>query len=102
MYIVNVYIHVKEGTEEAFHEASILNAENSVNEPGIARFDVLQQQDDPSRFMLIEVYRTPEDPANHKQTKHYQRWRDTVESMMAEPRVAVKYHNLYPEDADWG
>jgi autoinducer 2-degrading protein len=102
MFIVNVHVHVKEGMEGAFHEASILNARNSVQEPGIARFDVLQQQDDPSRFLLVEVYRTPDDPARHKQTEHYQRWRDTVEDMMAEPRSAVKYHNLYPEDPGWG
>ncbi len=102
MLIVNVHVHVKEGMEGAFKEASLENAKNSVQEPGIARFDVLQQKDDPSRFLLVEIYRTPEDPARHKETKHYQQWRDTVEEMMAEPRFAVKYENIFPEDVDWG
>ena len=102
MLIVNVHVHVREGMEGAFKEASSENAKNSVQEPGIARFDVLQQKDDPSRFLLVEVYRTPEDPARHKETKHYQQWRDTVEEMMAEPRFAVKYENIFPEDVGWG
>jgi len=102
MLIVNVHVHVKEGMERAFMEASLENAKNSVQEPGIARFDVLQQKDDSSRFLLVEVYRTPEDPARHKETKHYQQWRDTVEEMMAEPRFAVKYENIFPEDVGWG
>jgi len=102
MLIVNVYVHVKKGMEEAFREASILNAKNSVQEPGIARFDVLQQQDDPSQFLLVEFYRTPDDPAKHKQTAHYLQWKDTVEEMMAEPRHAVRYENRFPEDSDWG
>jgi quinol monooxygenase YgiN len=102
MLIVNVHVHVREGMEEAFLEASLINAKNSLQESGIARFDVLQQQDDPSRFLLIEVYRTSEDPARHKETEHYQRWRDTVKEMMAEPRFAVKYANVFPEDPGWG
>jgi autoinducer 2-degrading protein len=102
MYIVHVYVHVKEGMEQAFREASLDNAQNSVGEPGIARFDVLQQQEDPSRFLLVEVYRTPEDPARHKQTEHYLRWRDTVADMMVEPRNAIKYENIFPDDPGWG
>ena len=102
MLITNVYVHVKEGMADAFREASLINAQNSVKEPGIARFDVLQQQDDPSKFLLVEVYRTPEAPARHKQTEHYNIWRDKVAEMMAEPRYAVKYDNIYPEDVDWG
>jgi autoinducer 2-degrading protein len=102
MLIVNVYVQVKEGMEDAFREASLINAQNSVQEPGIAKFDVLQQQDDPSKFLLVEVYRTLEDPARHKETEHYLRWRDTVADMMAEPRYAVKYDNIYPEDIGWG
>jgi len=77
------------------------NARQSVQEPGIARFDVIQQNDDPTRFILVEVYRTPEDPARHKETAHYQKWRDTVAGMMAEPRHAVKFTNIFPGDTGW-
>jgi len=101
MFIVHVYVHVKPEFVEAFRQATIENARNSVNELGIARFDVVQQLEDPTRFMLIEVYRTPEDPARHKETDHYQKWRDTVEEMMAEPRRSVKYENVYPADPAW-
>ena len=77
------------------------NARNSIQEPGIARFDVMQQMDDPTRFLLVEVYRTPDDPARHKETAHYQTWRDTVAEMMAEPRQSVKFANVFPNDAGW-
>ena len=102
MFIVHVYIHVKPESVEAFKEASLENARNSVQEPGIARFDVIQQRDDPTRFMLVEVYRTPEDPAKHKETAHYKIWRETVADMMAEPRHSRKYDNLFPDDPGWG
>jgi len=102
MLIVHVYVHVKPESVEAFKEASLENARNSVQEPGIARFDVIQQQDDPTRFMLVEVYRTPEDPAKHKETAHYKKWRETVADMMAEPRHGCKYDNLFPDDPGWG
>jgi autoinducer 2-degrading protein len=102
MFIVCVHVHVKPDCIEAFKEASLANARNSVKEPGIARFDVLQQQDDRTRFVLVEVYRTPEDPARHKETAHYKTWRDTVESLMAEPRSATKYDNVFPDDGGWG
>jgi autoinducer 2-degrading protein len=85
-----------------FIKATRDNASNSVQEPGIARFDVIQQQDDPTRFVLVEVYRTPEAPAQHKETPHYLRWRDTVVDMMAETRTSVKYDNIFPDDAGWG
>ncbi|HEX2906077.1 MAG TPA: antibiotic biosynthesis monooxygenase, partial [Phototrophicaceae bacterium] len=78
------------------------NARNSVQESGIARFDFIQQADDPTRFTLIEVYRTADDPAKHKETAHYLRWRDTVTDMMAEPRVGLRYSNVFPDDAGWG
>ena len=91
MLIVHVYVHVKPESIEQFREASVENARNSVQEPGIARFDVIQQMDDPSRFVLVEVYRTPEAAAAHKETRHYQVWRDTVADMMAEPRSSIKY-----------
>ena len=102
MLVVHVHVHVKPGTVEAFQEASLENARNSLQEPGIARFDVVQQLDDPTRFVLVEVYRTPDDPAEHKKTAHYQKWRDTVAEMMAEPRSSVKYDNVFPEDQGWG
>ncbi len=102
MLIVHVHVHVKADQVEAFRAASVENAQQSVREPGIARFDVIQQQDDPTRFVLVEVYRTPNDPAKHKETAHYKKWRDTVESMMAEPRSSVKYSNVFPADKGWG
>lgn len=101
MLIVLVYAHVKPEYVEAFRQATIENARNSVLEPGIARFDVLQQADDPTRYVLVEVYRTPEAPAQHKETAHYLRWRDTVAEMMAEPRTSQKYSNVFPVDAAW-
>lgn len=102
MFIVHVHVHVKPEFVEAFKEATIENARNSVQEPGIARFDVIQQLDDPTHFVLVEVYRTPDDPARHKETAHYQIWRDTVAEMMAEPRSSVKYNNIFPGDEGWG
>ena len=102
MLIVHVYVHVDPEQVEAFKAATIENARNSVREAGIARFDVIQQQDDPTRFMLIEVYRTPEAPAAHKETAHYQTWRDTVAEMMAEPRSSIKYSNIFPDEQGWG
>ena len=102
MYIVHVHARVKPEHIQAFRQATIENARNSILEPGIARFDVLQDRDDPSHFILVEVYRTPEDPARHKETDHYARWRDTVTEMMVEPRIAVKFDNIFPEDSGWG
>jgi autoinducer 2-degrading protein len=102
MFIVHVHVHVKPESVEAFKEATLENARNSVQEPGIARFDVIQQLDDPTRFVLVEVYRTPDDPAEHKKTAHYQAWRDAVAEMMAEPRTSVKYDNVFPDDEGWG
>lgn len=102
MFIVHVFVHVKSDKVVEFKSASIENARNSLKEPGIARFDVIQQQDDPSRFVLVEVYRTANDPARHKETPHYQKWRDTVEEMMAEPRRAIKYQNIFPDESGWG
>jgi len=101
MFIVHVHVHVKPECVEAFKDASLENARNSVQEPGIARFDVVQQLDDPARFVLIEVYRTPEDPARHKATPHYAVWREAVADMMAEPRISVKYANCFPDDSGW-
>jgi quinol monooxygenase YgiN len=102
MLVVHVHVHVKPEFVEAFRLASVENARQSVQEPGIARFDVIRQQDDPTRFVLVEVYRTAEDPGRHKETAHYQRWRDAVADMMAEPRQSIRYSNVYPDDQGWG
>jgi quinol monooxygenase YgiN len=101
MLIVHVHVHVKPDRVEAFKQATLANAASSVKEPGIARFDVCQRNDDPTRFVLVEVYRTPEDPARHKETEHYARWRDAVADMMAEPRSSTKFVNLFPAEAGW-
>ena len=96
-----IHVHVKPEYVESFKQATLANARESIKEPGIARFDCVQQQDDGTRFVLVEVYRTPEAPAAHKETRHYQTWRDAVAPMMAEPRSSVKFENLFPEDARW-
>ena len=101
MLVVHVHIRVKPECIEAFRQASLENARRSVQEPGIARFDVVQQADDPTRFVLGVAYRTAEAPAAHKATAHYATWRDAVADMMAEPRTSVKYANAFPPDADW-
>ena len=101
MLVVHVHVHVKPEFVESFKQASLENARQSVKEPGIARFDVVQQQDDPTRFVLVEAYRAPDAPASHKDTPHYQTWRDAVAPMMAEPRSSVKFSNLFPDDNDW-
>ena len=97
MLIVHVFVHVKPEYVEAFKAASVENAQHSIQEPGIARFDVIQQRDDPTRFVLVEVYRSDTAPAAHKETAHYQKWRDTVAEMMAEPRSSIKYANVFPD-----
>lgn len=101
MVIVHVHVHVHPDCVDAFREATLHNARNSVQEPGITHFDVIQQLDDETRFVLVEVYRTTDDAARHKETAHYALWRDTVEPMMAEPRRSVKYANVFPADEDW-
>jgi (4S)-4-hydroxy-5-phosphonooxypentane-2,3-dione isomerase len=97
MLVVHVHVKVKPDYVEAFKQATIANATESIKEPGIARFDVMQQQDDPTKFVLVEAYRTAEAPASHKATRHYELWRDTVAPMMAEPRSSVKYANAFPD-----
>jgi (4S)-4-hydroxy-5-phosphonooxypentane-2,3-dione isomerase len=96
MFIVHVNVQIKPGYEDAFVEATLANARNSVQEPGIARFDVIRETADPTRFVLLEVYRDAEAPARHKETAHYAAWR-----AMAAPRVGVKYQNLFPDDGGW-
>ena len=99
--IVQVQVHVKPESVEAFQKATIENARNSVQEPGIARFDVLQAADDPTRFVLAEVYRSKEAPAAHRETAHYRAWAETVANMLAEPRTRVIYSNIFPADDGW-
>ncbi len=101
MLVVHVHVHVKPEAVEAFKAASLQNARQSVLEPGIARFDVVQQADDPTRFVLVEVYRTSDATVAHKATAHYAAWRDAVETLMAEPRYSLKYANVFPDDAGW-
>jgi quinol monooxygenase YgiN len=101
MLVVHVQVHVKPESVEAFRQATLVNARASVREPGIARFDVLQQADDPTRFVLVEVYRDVEATARHKETAHYAVWRDAVAPWMAEPRASVKFSNVFPDDAGW-
>lgn len=101
MFIVHVFIHVKEECTEDFKTATLANVRNSIQEPGIARFDFLEQQDDPNRFVLVEVYRTPEDAARHKETTHYMVWRDAVAHMMAEARTSTKFANIAPGEDGW-
>jgi quinol monooxygenase YgiN len=102
MHIVHVFIHVKADKLEEFRKATEANAASSLQEAGIARFDFLQQTDDATRFMLVEVYRTPDDSAKHKETSHYNRWREAVEPLLVEPRTRTIYRNVYPDDAGWG
>lgn len=101
MLIVLVHVRVHSESIDAFKAATVANATASRREAGIARFDVIQQADDPARFVLVEVYRNAEASAAHKETAHYKTWRDTVASMMAEPRVGVKYQNVDPADSNW-
>ena len=101
MLMIQVKVHVKPDCVDAFTAATIENARNSVKEPGIARFDILQHADDPTWFTLNEVYRTADAPAAHKETRHYQVWRDTVADMMAEPRSSVRLTTVFPADEGW-
>ena len=101
MLVVHVQVRVKPDAVDAFKQATLANARASVKEKGIARFDVVQQQDDPTRFVLVEVYRTPDAPAAHKETPHYAQWRDAVASLMAEARSSVKFSNVFPDDPNW-
>lgn len=101
MFIVHVFVHVKPEFVEAFKSATLKNASQSIQEAGIARFDVVQQLDDPTRFVLVEVYKTDDAPAAHKETAHYLQWRDAVAEMMAEPRSSSKFQNVFPDEHGW-
>lgn len=101
MLAVHVFVHVTEDGVDEFRAASVENARHSVQEPGIARFDVLQQADDPTRFVLVEVYRDQAATVAHKQTEHYATWRDAVADLMAEPRHAIRFDTVFPADDRW-
>ena len=101
MHIVHVFIHVKPDHVEAFKKVSLENTKNSLKEPGVARFDLIQKTDDPTRFVLVEVYRTPEDAPKHKETAHYNNWRESAEPIMAEPRTRIVYSNIFPDEKGW-
>ncbi len=98
MFIVQVHVTVEEDSIQAFKNAAMENARNSIKEPGIARFDVIQQMDDPTRFVLIEVYKNEEAVVEHKNTEHYAVWKSAVEDLMAEPRYSINYRNIFPAD----
>jgi quinol monooxygenase YgiN len=101
MLIIQVFVHAKPDKVEEFKAACIENASKSIRELGVARFDVIQQQDDPTRFVLFEAYRTDDAHTKHKETAHYQKWRDTVADMLAEQRYSIKYTNCFPDEAGW-
>jgi autoinducer 2-degrading protein len=101
MHIVHVHIHVKPEFVEAFKQATLENATKSLRETGNVRFDVVQQSEDPTRFVLVEIYRTAEASAAHKETAHYRLWRDAVMRMMAEPRQGIRYNNIFPDEENW-
>jgi autoinducer 2-degrading protein len=101
LLVVHVNVRVKPEAVDAFVAATVLNARASLGEPGIVRFDVVQSDEDPTRFVLVEVYRSAEAPAAHKRTRHYAAWRDAVAEMMAEPRTSVKFRNCFPASEEW-
>ena len=101
MFIVHVHVRVKPECVEAFKTATLANARASVQEPGVARFDVVQQADDATKFVLVEAYRDAAAAVAHKESKHYPIWRDTVAAMMAEPRASVKFNNIFPDAQNW-
>jgi len=101
MHIIHVHIHVEPQHVDTFQQISLENARHSLQEPGVARFDVIQQADDPTRFVLVEIYRSEQDVERHKQTAHYARWRELAEPLMAEPRTRTIYRNVFPDETGW-
>jgi len=101
MHIVHVHVHIKPECVDDFRQATLVNARHSLQEPGIARFDFVQQSDDPTRFVLVEAYLSEQNQVQHRETAHYKTWRDAVEAMMAEPRMGVRFKNLFPDDDGW-
>ena len=101
MIVAIINIHVKPEAVTPFKTATQDNASHSIQELGVIRFDFYQQSDDPYRYVLLEIYKSEEDILRHRETAHYQRWRDTVTDMMAEPRQRITYTVLYPPEAEW-
>lgn len=101
MLIVHVHVRVKSEAIDEFKRVTLENAQRSLTERGVARFDVIQDASDPCRFVLVEVYRDAAAPGEHKATPHYERWRDAVAEMMAEPRTSVRYANVFPSEHGW-
>jgi quinol monooxygenase YgiN len=101
MLIIHVHVQVKPESVESFKKATLANARASLTEPGVVRFDVIQQQDDAGRFVLMEVYRDADAVVAHKKTPHYAVWLEEVTSMMAEPRRKVSFQNVFPDDDRW-
>ena len=101
MYIVHVYCHVKPESIDDFKQITIENARNSVQEPGVARFDVMQHSDDPTRFVLVEVYHTSDDPSLHRETAHYAAWVAAAQDMLAEPRSKAIFNSVFPDESGW-
>ncbi len=101
MLVIHIHVQVKPECVDAFKQATLANARASLQEPGVVRFDVVQQQDDPARFVFVEVYRDADAAAAHKETAHYPVWRDAVAPMMAAPRQSVKFVNVFPKNGAW-
>jgi autoinducer 2-degrading protein len=101
MFIVHVFVQVKPECVDAFREATVENARNSIQEEGVVRFDFIQERDDPTQFVLVEVYRTEADTVSHKRTAHYAKWQVAVENLLAQPRSRIFYQNIFPEDSNW-
>lgn len=101
MHIINVFLKVKSDKVDAFKELTLDNSRNSRKEPGCLRFDVLQHEDDPTRFTLYEAYKTKADIDHHKSTDHYNRWADNVGDLLVEPRSRDLLFNIDPADAEF-
>jgi (4S)-4-hydroxy-5-phosphonooxypentane-2,3-dione isomerase len=101
MVIVHVFVKIKPDMTEPFKAATLKNAQNSIKEPGILRFDFIQQEDDPLCFLLVEVYKDSNAVAQHKETSHYAEWREKAEHMIAQPRTSTRYVGIFPEDKEW-
>ncbi len=96
MLVVHVHVRVRPERVAGFLAATLINAQASLAEPGVVRFDVIQDHADPAHVVLVEVYRDADASAAHKQTAHYAAWRDTVASMMAQPRESTKFSAVFP------
>jgi (4S)-4-hydroxy-5-phosphonooxypentane-2,3-dione isomerase len=101
MHIVVVSIHVQGNRIEEFLGATLRNDRATLKEPGVRRFDLMSQADDPARFLLVEVYDHADDHARHKEAEHYKRWAEDVEPLLAEPRARIIYKSNFPHESGW-